>query len=96
MPRPTKFNTERRRAIVRAVVTGQGREAAAQAAGVASHTLAGWLARGRAGEPGFAAWARVFDAAEWIAWERSWAERCARETAAARERYERFRAARER
>jgi hypothetical protein len=38
----------------------------------------------------------VFDAAERIAWERGWAERSARETAAARARYQRFRVARER
>jgi hypothetical protein len=38
----------------------------------------------------------VFEAAEAIAWERSWAERCAREAAAARARYQRFKAARER
>ena len=95
MPRPTKFNRERRRAIVRAIVAGDSREAAARAAGVAPRTLEGWLARGRAGEPGFAAWARVFDAAEQVARERYVAERWAREDARAKERYQRFKAVRE-
>ena len=51
MARPTKFNPDRGRVIVGALLAGQGRRAAVEAAGVGLRTLAEWLAKGRAGDP---------------------------------------------
>ena len=51
--RPTKFTPPTRKAIVAAIGRGAFQEQAGKAAGVAPATLMEWLAKGRAGEPGF-------------------------------------------
>lgn len=99
MARPTKFNAERGRIIIEAVAKGQARKAAAEAAGVGLRTLADWLARGRASDPAtddLAEWVLWFEAAERVASRRRRNARIERERIAAAERWQRFKAARER
>jgi len=94
MARPTKFNPDLARGIVLALLDGRGRRAAARAAGIGTRTLAGWLARGRAGDPQLAEWARAVGEAERIARRRRMVAYWERERVAGRARWERFRATR--
>ncbi len=95
MARPSKFNPDRGRVIVAALLDGQPRRASAAAAGVGLRTLAAWLARGRAGDPALAEWVRQAAAAERAAGDRRRAALRERYDAAAKERWRRFKAARE-
>jgi len=95
MARPSKFDSDRGRVILGALIEGRGRRAAAESAGVGLRTLAGWLARGRAGDPAFSEWARLVGVAEGVANRGRCDARYERETAAAKERWRRFKAARE-
>jgi hypothetical protein len=81
--------------IVRALLAGQGRRASAAAAGVGLRTLAEWLAKKRAGDRALAEWVRQVEAAEQVVNRRRWDARWDRETAAAKERWQRFKAYRE-
>jgi hypothetical protein len=99
MARPSKFSPERGRVIVGAVASGADRKAAAEAAGVGLRTLAEWLARGRASDPAtddLAEWVELFEAAKRVARRRRARVRHERERAEAVERWQRFKAARER
>jgi hypothetical protein len=68
---------------------------AAMTAGVGLRTLAEWLAKGRAGDPALAGWVREIEAAERLADRRRLHARRDRELAAAKERWQRFKAGRE-
>lgn len=96
MPRPTKFTPEISEAILRHLAEGRSRRATVEALGIGRRTLQDWLHRGRAGEPTFAAWVERFDHAAEIrrrsrvraSWERYDAE--------SKQRWQQFRAARQR
>lgn len=88
-------NPERAGAALGLALVGEPRHRIADRAGVGLRTLQEWLARGRAGEPPFAAWAEAFEKAT-IEGRRPRREaRYEREQAAARGRWQRFKAARE-
>lgn len=94
MARPSKFNPDRGQTIINVLAEGGGRECAAMVAEVGLRTLAEWLAKGRAGDATFAEWARQAEAAEQAARRRYLAWKYAQEAERAKERYQRFKAAR--
>ena len=61
--RPTKFTPEVQQRILDALKGGNYRETAAQYAGIGLETFYGWMARGRAGEPGFREFAEAVEQA---------------------------------
>jgi hypothetical protein len=94
MARPTKFNPDRARIIVRVIREGGGRDCATMMAGVGLRTLAEWLAKGRAGDPALVEWVKEFEAAEQTERERRCAWQYEQESVKAKERYQRFKAQR--
>jgi transposase-like protein len=67
--RPSKFGPNTARAILAALRRGCRRAAAARAAGVVPSTLASWIERGHAGEPGFRSFLTRVERAERDCWE---------------------------
>jgi hypothetical protein len=94
MARPSKFNPDRGQTIIKVLAEGGGRDCAAMVAKVGLRTLAEWLAKGRAGDPTFAEWARRAEAAEQAARARYFAWKYEREAERAKESYQRYKAAR--
>jgi hypothetical protein len=95
MPRPTKFNPKRARSALLLVKAGEPRQWVARGAGIGRRTLQEWLARGRAGEEPFAAWAKAIDEATRAARRRQIEATYERETARGKVRWQRFKASRE-
>ena len=62
--RPSKFTAANALAIVAEVTAGVPRDDAARAAGVGPSTVYRWLAKGRAGDPRFKAFADALRAAD--------------------------------
>ena len=62
--RPSKFTAANALAIVAEVTAGVPRDEAARAAGVGPSTVYRWLAKGRAGDPAYQAFALAFRAAD--------------------------------
>ncbi len=101
MARPTKFDFDKWEQIIARMAVGDSREEAARAAGVCLRTLQGWLARGRAeresGRYGpLGDFARVFDRVAEFQRRIRVDLASERENARSAERWQRFKAARER
>ena len=93
--RPTKFSPELGAEILRLLAAGRSRAEIAEAVGIGKRSLQDWLARGRDGEPPFAAWADRFDATMEVVRRRRIRANWQRYDAASKERWQRFKAARE-
>jgi hypothetical protein len=76
--------------LVNHILSGKSRRQAAEASGVSLRTLAGWLAKARAGDRALAEWVRHFEAAEREAYSQRRGLRRFREDAEAKERWQRF------
>jgi hypothetical protein len=91
MARPTKYNDHVATSLLRIIVEDGGRECAARFSGIGIRTLTRWLTLGRAGDPRFARFAEMFEAAEGTAWTRRRLSRAKIEAARSRERWAAFR-----
>ncbi|MEW4568520.1 hypothetical protein AB1L88_11705 [Tautonia sp. JC769] len=94
--RPTKFSAELGETIIDLLRQSVPRREIAARVGVGWRTLQEWLRRGRAGEEGFSTWAERFDLVAGLIREQRIEESWQRQEAESKERWQRFKAARQR
>ncbi|QDV34405.1 helix-turn-helix domain-containing protein [Tautonia plasticadhaerens] len=95
MPRPTKFTPEIGESVLRHLASGRSRRETVEALGIGRRTLQDWLRRGRAGEPGLAAWAERVDRVATLMHRQRVRATWDRLEAESKERWMRFKRARE-
>jgi transposase len=96
MARPPKFRPDLAGATLVLARGGMSRERIARELGISRRTLQNWLARGRAQEEPFAAWAGAFDEAVVAARRRRLQSGNQRQQSEAKARWQKFKAARSR
>jgi hypothetical protein len=95
MARPVKFDADTARLASLLKRDGFSNMIIARDCGISRRTLQGWLARGRAGAPPSADFAREFDRAAETGRKRLWLIRFQRDMIRSRRSWRRFKAARE-
>lgn len=93
--RPTKFSAELGDEIIRLLASGVPRPEVASRLGIGRRSLQEWLRRGRAGEPTFAAWAERLDRVAALMHRQRVRATWDRYEAESKERWQRFKRARE-
>lgn len=96
MARPTKFDPAKAERILALILAGTPRTRAATEAGLAVRTVQLWLARGRRGEKPFSAWSERLDEASDAVRRAKVRARYKREAVEAKDRWQAFKAARQR